>query len=124
MCRIPDCSMAKIWRRNFNKNNINKFTGLLKKMTWHEINSFSEVNAKFEMFVNRINALFDKAFPLRQTCSRKTIKANWITQGIKISSKNVRLFNTFRKLMTLSKGTRLYIATYKSIYKRVIKEAK
>jgi hypothetical protein len=67
--------------------------------------------------MNRINTLFDKAFPLRQTCSRKTIKANWITQCKIIQS-------IFKKRMTLSKETRLYIATYKSIYKRVTKEAK
>lgn len=124
MCRIPDGSTTKIWRRNFNKNNIKKFIDLLKKTTWHEVVSEYEVNAKFDMFMYKVSTLFDKAFPLKQSKTRKSNKATWITQGIKISSKKVRLFNTLKKGMTLSKGTELYITRYKSIYKRVIKEAK
>jgi hypothetical protein len=38
--------------------------------------------------------------------------------------KKVRLFNTLKKYITLSKGTKLYITKYNSIYKRVIKEAR
>ena len=66
MCSIPACTSAEIWRRDFNKNNINKFIDALKKETWQEVTSLSEVNAKFEMFIYRIITLFDKAFPLRQ----------------------------------------------------------
>jgi len=123
-CSISACTSAKKWRRDFNKNNINKFIDLLKKETWQEVTSLSKVNAKFDMFIYRINILLDKAFPLRQTYSRKTTKATWVTQGIKTSSKNVRLFNTVKKHMTLLMETRLCITKYTSIYKRVIKEAK
>ena len=83
-----------------------------------------EVNIKFEKFMNKLVILFDTAFPLRQTQSRKNTTVTWITQGIRKSSKKIRLFNTLKKHITLSKGTKLYITKYNLIYKRVIKEAK
>jgi hypothetical protein len=111
-CSIPAYTPIKIWRRNFNKNNINKFIALLKLATWQCVTSLSEVNAKFELFVCKINTLFDKAFPLRQTYIRKTTNATWITQSIKISSKNIRLLNLIKKRTTLSMGARLIIIQY------------
>jgi hypothetical protein len=78
-------------------------------MTWHEVISEPEVNIKFERFMNKIGILFDKAFPLRQSHTRKTTKATQITQGIKKSSNKVRLLNTLKKYITLSKGTKLYV---------------
>jgi hypothetical protein len=121
---MPACTSVKIKRRHFNKNNTNKFIELLKRETWQEVTSLSEVNTKFEMFMCKINASFDKAFPLRHINNRNTTKAKWITQGIKISSKNVRLYNRVKKQMSVPMSTRLFIAKYKSTYKRVIKEAK
>jgi len=87
MCSIPAYTPIQTWRRNFNKNNINKFIDLLKEATWQGVTSLSEVNAKFELFICKLNTLFDKALPLRQTYIRKTTNATWLTQGIKISSK-------------------------------------
>ena len=83
-----------------------------------------EVNIKFEKFMNKLVILFDTAFPLRQTQSRKNTTVTWSTQGIKKSSKKIRLFNVLKKHITLSKETKLYITKYNLIYKRVIKEAK
>jgi hypothetical protein len=123
-CSLPTYTPIKTWKRIFNSNNINKFIDLLKQVTWQGVTSLSEVNAKYELFICKLKTLFDKAFPLRQTYSKKNTNANWITQGIKTSNKKVILLNLLKKRMTLSMGTRLYIVKYKSIYKRVIKEAK
>jgi hypothetical protein len=54
----------------------------------------------------------------------KEPKAMWVTQGIRISSKNVRFFNKIINRLLLSKDARLYIAKYNKIYRKVIKEAK
>ena len=84
----------------------------------------TEVNAKFEAFTNQFSVLFDNAFPLKLTNNRKPLKATWITQGIRTSSKNFRLINKTKNHLPLSEDTRLYFAKYSKIYKRVIKEAK
>ena len=74
--------------------------------------------------MNQFSVLFDNAFPLKLRNSRKPLKATWITQGIRTSSKNVRLINKIKNHLPLSEDTRLYYETYSKIYKRVIKEAK
>jgi exonuclease III len=89
----PIHTPIKSWRRNFNKNNINKFTKLLEQARWQDVNLVSEANAKFDLFISKLIFLFNKAFPLRQVVTRKTYHATWVTQGIKKSSKNVRLLN-------------------------------
>jgi hypothetical protein len=55
---------------------------------------------------------------------RDTIKTNWITQGIKISSKRMRLLGNQRKTRVMKKKGLEYIQHYRKIYRRVIKEAK
>jgi len=74
--------------------------------------------------MNVISALFDKAFPPKLKNISKPPKAVWITQGIRISSKNVRFFNMVKNRLLLSKDARLYITKYNKTYRKIIKEAK
>ena len=90
VCRELDNTTTKTWRRYFNKSNIITFIDLLKKMSWQEVITITEVNAKCEAFMEKINILFDKAFPLKRTYTRKPMIATWITQGIRVSSTNMR----------------------------------
>jgi hypothetical protein len=120
----PIQTQTKSWRKNFNKNNINKFTKLLEQVRWQDVNLVSEANAKFECFISKLIFLFNKAFPLRQVVVKKTYHATWIRQGIKKSSKKVRLLNELKKYMTISRRSKQYIDNYNRIYKRVLKEAK
>jgi hypothetical protein len=62
--------------------------------------------------VNKLNLAFDTVFPLRQTPMRKSNTAAWITQGIRTSSKKIRLFNILKKHTTLSNATKLQITKY------------
>ena len=115
---------TKIWKRRFNEYNISKFSDLLKDLSWNEVYQKTEVNAKFEVFMNVISVLFDKAFPPKLKNISKPPKATWVTQGIRISSKNVRFFNMVKNLLLLSKDARLYITKYNKTYRKIIKEAK
>jgi hypothetical protein len=63
----PIQTHMKSWRRNFNKNNTNKFTKLLEQVRWQDVNLVSEANAKFEWFISKLIFLFNKAFPLRRS---------------------------------------------------------
>jgi hypothetical protein len=45
-------------------------------------------------------------------------------QGIKISSKKMRVLNMLKKQPNLAEDEKIYIAKYKIIYRRVIREAK
>jgi hypothetical protein len=51
--------------------------------------SESEVNTKFELFMDIFLHYFNMAFPLKLVQSREPPRNSWITQGIKISSKKM-----------------------------------
>jgi hypothetical protein len=62
----------------------------------------------------------NNAFPIKTVYVRDTIKNNWITQGIKISSKKMRLLNNQRKTTVIKKKDLEYIEHYRKIYMRVM----
>jgi len=47
----------------------------------------TEVNTKFEVFMNIFKHSFDTAFPLEYIHENSPYKNGWVTQGIKTSSK-------------------------------------
>jgi len=92
---------TKIWKRRFNEYNISKFSDLLKDLSSNEVYQKTEVNAKFEVFMNVISVLFDKAFPPKLKNISTPSKATWVTQGIRISTKYVRFFNMIKNHLLL-----------------------
>jgi len=44
----------RVLKRHFGDGNIRKFIYLLKKVTWQEVFSETEVNAKFKVFMNSV----------------------------------------------------------------------
>jgi hypothetical protein len=84
----------------------------------------SGVNTKFESFKDTFLLYFYMAFPLKLVQSREPPRNSWITQGIKISSKNMRFLSSLGKKATPMGILQVYISRYQTIYRRVIKEAK
>jgi len=113
-----------VLKRHFGYDNIREFQYLLEKETWHEVLLETEVNAKFMVFMNSVLHFFDIAFPLEFRHRKKPLRNGWITQGIKMSSKKMRFLNVLKKQPDLTEDTKNYIAKYKIIYRRVIREAK
>jgi hypothetical protein len=113
-----------VMKRHFGDDNIREFKYLLKKETWQEVFSETEVNTKFKAFLNSVLHPFDITFPLEFRHRKKPLRSGWITQGIKMSSKKIRFLNMLKKQPNLTEDAKMYIAKYKIIYKRVIREAK
>jgi hypothetical protein len=113
-----------ILKRHFGDDNIREFKYLLKKETWQEVFSETEVNQKFKAFLNSVLHPFDIAFPLEFRHRKKPLRNGWITQGIKMSFKKMRFLNMLKKQPNLIEDAKMYIAKYKIIYKRVIREEK
>jgi hypothetical protein len=74
-------------KRLFSDSNISEFKYLLSKETWQDVFMETEVNAKFEVFMNTFVHSFDIAFPLKLVHEKRQLENGWITQGIKKSSK-------------------------------------
>jgi hypothetical protein len=111
-------------KRHFGDENIREFRYLLEKETWQEVLAETEVNTKFEVFMKSVLHPFDIAFPLEFRYNKKSQRNGWITQGIKVASKKMRLLNMQKKQLDLKKNEKNYITRYKMIYMRVIREAK
>jgi hypothetical protein len=88
---------------------------------WQEVYVESDVNAKFNTFMDVFLYCHNIAFPIKTVHVRDTIKNNWITQGIKISSKNIRLLDKERKTTVMKTKDLEYIGQYRKIYRRVIR---
>jgi hypothetical protein len=68
--------------------------------------------------------LFDIAFPLEIRHKKRPSRKGWITQGIKMSNKNMRFLSRLKKQPNLTENIKMYITKCKIIYKRVFGEAK
>jgi hypothetical protein len=87
----------RVLKRRFRENNIREFKYLLNKETWQEVLTETEVNTKFEVFMNLFMHSFDAAFPLEYTNEKRPPSNGWITQGIKKFGKKLRLLNILNK---------------------------
>jgi len=67
---------------------------------------------------------YNHAFPIKTVHMRDTIKNKWITQGVKISSKIMRLLDNQRKMTVMEKKGFEYIEQYRKIHRMVKQEEK
>jgi hypothetical protein len=92
----------RVLKRCIRENNIREFKYLLNKETWQEVFTETEVNAKFEVFMNLFMHSFVTACPLEYTHRKRPPRNGWITQGIKKSGKKMRLLNILNKQLNLT----------------------
>jgi hypothetical protein len=69
----------RVLKRHFRENNIREFKYLLNKETWQEVLTETDVNAKFEVFMNLFMYSFDTAFSLEYTHEKRPRSNGWIT---------------------------------------------
>jgi len=83
----PSSVIKRVLKRHFRVDNIREYQYLLEKETWQEVFRETEVNAKFEAFMNIILHLFHIAFPLKFRYIKKPQMNGWIMKGIKYQVK-------------------------------------
>ena len=101
----------RVLKRHFGDDNIREFKYLLIKVTWQEVFSETELNAKFKVFMNSVLHSFDIVFPLEFRHRKKSLRNGWITQGIKMSSRKIRFLNMLKKQTNLTKDAKMYSDT-------------
>jgi hypothetical protein len=72
----------------------------------------SEVNAKFNTFMDTFLYYFDTVFPLKAVQWREPQRKCWVTQGIKTSSRRMRWLNGLEKKITNARENQAYISKY------------
>ncbi|PNF29254.1 hypothetical protein B7P43_G10478, partial [Cryptotermes secundus] len=114
----------KVLLRKFSKVNISKFIDLLKDELWEEISVERNVNELYSLFINKFLYYFTRAFPLKLETKSDRKDNLWISRGIRVSCQKMRLLNSLKCRLPLSRDSLNYINRYHRIYKRVISEAK
>lgn len=122
----PNSPMSKFeWKRNFHKDKIKHFNILLSKENWETIYSETNINSKYNNFINVFLHYFNTAFPYTKhnVKEKHSNSSKWLTKGILISHKRKQLLYQLSKF---NKSTNFinYFKRYKKIFKNVIQAAK
>lgn len=118
-CKTKTNNSKKSKGRIYSKNNYNKFQNLISSNNWYNIVHMTD---PLEAFHSEVLKLFEEAFPVKTL--KKKSKNDWITKGIKISSKNMRSLHYIRKYTAIDSPFIAYFNKYRNIYRKIIKIAK
>lgn len=105
--------------RLFCARNFDRFGYCASKINWCEIIFGGNPLERFQISLTH---LLDSCFPMKHIKEKK--RKPWITEGIKISSRNLRSLHSLRKFFLLNDFFRNYFNKYRSIYRKVVSRAK
>ena len=107
-------------RRQFTHKSIEEFKHLLSKELWNDVYNCLDVNSSLEAFSGTLIHYFNIAFPYKRVNLRERSNKRWLSKGLIVSSKRIKILNNLKRTFTLI----IYIENYQRIYKRVLREAK
>jgi len=111
-------------RRQLTMNNIDKLKQLLYKESWNTVLHHLDVNVALKEFMHIFLHCLETAIPYKKQKLRKRRNKRWLSKGLIKSSKKMKMLNNLKRRCTLTEETLEYIKKYRTIYKRVIREAK
>jgi hypothetical protein len=79
----------RVRKRVFKEEGIKELQYVLNKETWQEMFLESEVNAKFNTFMDTFLYYFDTVFPLKVVQWREPQRKSWVMEVIKTSSRHM-----------------------------------
>ena len=114
-----------VHKRIINNNAIEMFHQKLHETDWAEIETSSNPNVYYKIFLKNLMSLYDEYFPIKIIkLKTKGMQSPWITTAIKKSSSNhkQRLYEKFLK--TRRKKTENAYKNYKKLFEQIRKRAK
>ena len=113
-----------IYKRILDYKAMSAFNNELHETNWKDIETISNPNDAYQVFLERFISLYDKHFPKKKIeLKTKDLESPWITKGIKKSSKKKqRLYEKFLKKRTIESETEY--KTYKRLYETIKKRSK
>lgn len=108
--------------RSFSRKNILQFTDYLKAETWDNVLIENNIENKYKFFYETLLYYYDTSFKMvTKNFNHSSDNKNWLTTGIKTSSKRLKELFNLQKLGIIEKT---YYVNYKTTYNRVIRHAK
>jgi hypothetical protein len=104
-------------RRQFINNSVEEFKNLLSKQPWNEVFNHSDVNSSLKAFMDIFLHCFNTAFPYKRVKSRDTINKRWLSKGLIVSSKKIKVLNSLKRKFTLMREALDYIKNIKEYIK-------
>ena len=103
-------------RRQLINNSIEEFKNSLSKVSWNEVFYHSDVNSSLKTFLDIFLYCFDIAFPYKRVKLREVINKRWLSKGLIVSSKSMKILNNLKRTFTLMMEALIYIEKYQRIY--------
>lgn len=108
--------------RSFSAKSILNFKTYLNNETWHSVFNEENVDKKYETFSKILDQYYNTCFKfVKKDLSFNAGNKNWLTPGIRISSVKLKELYHLQKSGIVEVQ---YYRKYKSIYNRVIRQAK
>jgi hypothetical protein len=123
-CNPITCPPISTMQRSTTEYNIGLLNEYLTNETWDSLELYPTTNLKYEYFINKFKDYIDLACPYKiYRRKNKKVLSGWITKGIRVSRKNIKLYN---KMLPYSQSQNFlhFYKRYKTIYRRTIKAAK
>jgi len=110
------------WFVSFQKKNISLFTFDLQQADWSSVYACDDVTYSYDVFVNIVNAAFERCLPLTKLSRKRMKDKPWVTSALKKSS---RVKNALYKnwLKTQSVADEARYKNYRKVYKNIAREA-
>ena len=77
-----------VQRRDFSKDNIDKFNTLIADIEWNDVLASDDTQSAYSLFHNKFSSLYDECFPLRYVKLGYKDRKPWLSDGLKLSIKH------------------------------------
>lgn len=121
-CPVKKTCSIKHWhalKRDYCHENLNKFINCIRNLSFSEVYQHDNPEEAFNCFYDLFKLLYDLCFPLRKVKITLRKKTNWISKGIKLSSKRKReMLWQYRRAPT--SNNKLLLKQYTARLKKII----
>ena len=118
---LSGCDSCPLVKRVFSQAKMRQFKQELASQDWRAIYQSQQAEEAYNAFISIFTNLINLVFPKKSIRKKNQKSKIWITQGIKISSKNKR---DMYERMIKGEVTLNHYKLYSNILKRVVNEAK
>ena len=76
-------SKPKCYRRVINDDNVTNFLNLLQSFNWNDVYENTNVDDRFDVFMNKITSAYDQCFPFKEKLDKKANANLWFNNDLK-----------------------------------------
>jgi hypothetical protein len=108
--------------RNYSSRNIDKFINEMRNIDWTSVTEKQDCQTAYSTFHSIFTRLYDKSFPMKQTCSQYLSRSPWLTVALKESIKiKNKLFIKMKKCPSESNVNRY--KRYRALLNKLLRQS-